>query len=337
MFYSYFYSGGLFNIENKLFDVTALGELLIDFTENGTSSQGNPLMEANPGGAPCNVLAMLEKLNKKTAFIGKVGKDMFGTQLKNAVEEVGIDTRNLIMDPVYHTTLAFVHTYPDGDRDFSFYRDPGADMMLTKDEVSEDLIRASRIFHFGTLSSTHEGVREATRHAIDVAKESGCIISFDPNLRPPLWKSLDNAKVEIEYGMSKCDILKISDNEVEFMCGTTDYDKGAAMIMEKYSNITLILITMGKDGSRAYYRDMIVEAAPFLQENTIETTGAGDTFCASALNYVLDHDPKNLTADNLKELLTFANAAASLITTRKGALRVMPSREDVLTFIESRK
>ena len=324
-------------MENKLFDVTALGELLIDFTENGTSSQGNPLMEANPGGAPCNVLAMLEKLNKKTAFIGKVGKDMFGTQLKNAVEEVGIDTRNLIMDPVYHTTLAFVHTYPDGDRDFSFYRDPGADMMLTKDEVSEDLIRASRIFHFGTLSSTHEGVREATRHAIDVAKEAGCIISFDPNLRPPLWKSLDDAKVEIEYGMGKCDILKISDNEVEFMCGTTDYDKGAAMIMEKYSNITLVLITMGKDGSRAYYRDMIVEAAPFLQENTIETTGAGDTFCASALNYVLDHDLKDLTADNLKELLTFANAAASLITTRKGALRVMPSREDVLTFIESRK
>ncbi len=324
-------------MENKLFDVTALGELLIDFTENGTSSQGNPLMEANPGGAPCNVLAMLEKLKKKTAFIGKVGKDMFGTQLKNAVEEVGIDTRNLIMDPVYHTTLAFVHTYPDGDRDFSFYRDPGADMMLTKDEVSEDLIRASRIFHFGTLSSTHEGVREATRHAIDVAKEAGSIISFDPNLRPPLWKSLDDAKVEIEYGMGKCDILKISDNEVEFMCGTTDYDKGAAMIMEKYSNITLVLITMGKDGSRAYYRDMIVEAAPFLQENTIETTGAGDTFCASALNYVLDHDLEKLTADNLKELLTFANAAASLITTRKGALRVMPSREDVLTFIESRK
>lgn len=324
-------------MENKLFDVTALGELLIDFTENGTSSQGNPLMEANPGGAPCNMLAMLEKLNKKTAFIGKVGKDMFGTQLKNAVEEVGIDTRNLIMDPVYHTTLAFVHTYPDGDRDFSFYRDPGADMMLTKDEVSEDLIRASRIFHFGTLSSTHEGVREATRYAIDVAKEAGCIISFDPNLRPPLWKSLDDAKVEIEYGMGKCDILKISDNEVEFMCGTTDYDKGAAMIMEKYSNITLVLITMGKDGSRAYYRDMIVEAAPFLQENTIETTGAGDTFCASALNYVLDHDLENLTADNLKELLTFANAAASLITTRKGALRVMPSREDVLAFIESRQ
>ena len=323
-------------MENKTFDVAALGELLIDFTENGNSSQGNPLMEANPGGAPCNVLAMLERLGKKTAFIGQVGKDMFGTQLKTAVEEVGIDTRNLIMDENCHTTLAFVHTYPDGDRDFSFYRDPGADMMLTKEEVQKDLIEASRIFHFGTLSSTHEGVREATRHAIDLAKEAGCIITFDPNLRPPLWKSLEDARAEIEYGMSKCDVLKISDNEVEFMCGTTDYDKGAAMIQEKY-NIPLILITMGKDGSRAYYKDMIVEAAPFLQENTIETTGAGDTFCASTLNYVLDHGLENLTEENLKELLTFANAAASLITTRKGALRVMPTREEVEEFIASRK
>lgn len=323
-------------MQNRLFDVTALGELLIDFTENGTSSQGNPLMEANPGGAPCNVLAMLERLGKKTAFIGKVGKDMFGNQLKAAVEEVGIDTRNLIMDENVHTTLAFVHTYPDGDRDFSFYRDPGADMMLTKDEVQKDLIENSRIFHFGTLSSTHEGVREATRRAIELAKEAGCIITFDPNLRPPLWKSLDDARKEIEYGMTKCDVLKISDNEVEFLFGTTDYDKGAAMIRKKY-NIPLVLITMGKDGSRAYYKDLRVEAAPFLQENTIETTGAGDTFCASTLNYVLEHGLEDLTEENLKELLTFANAAASLITTRKGALRVMPSRQEVLDFIESRK
>lgn len=323
-------------MQNRLFDVTALGELLIDFTENGTSSQGNPLMEANPGGAPCNVLAMLERLGKKTAFIGKVGKDMFGNQLKAAVEEVGIDTRNLIMDENVHTTLAFVHTYPDGDRDFSFYRDPGADMMLTKDEVQKELIENSRIFHFGTLSSTHEGVREATRRAIELAKEAGCIITFDPNLRPPLWKSLDDARKEIEYGMTKCDVLKISDNEVEFLFGTTDYDKGAAIIREKY-NIPLVLITMGKDGSRAYYKDLRVEAAPFLQENTIETTGAGDTFCASTLNYVLEHGLEDLTEENLKELLTFANAAASLITTRKGALRVMPSRQEVLDFIASRQ
>ena len=323
-------------MKNKIFDVTALGELLIDFTENGESSQGNPMMEASPGGAPCNVLAMLEKLGKKTAFIGKVGADMFGNQLKKAVEEVGIDTRNLIMDKKHHTTLAFVHTYPDGDRDFSFYRDPGADMMLTKEEVQKELIQSSRIFHFGTLSSTHEGVREATRHAIELAKEAGCLITFDPNLRPPLWNSLEDARKEIEYGMTKCDVLKISDNEVEFLFDTTDYDKGAALIREKY-NIPLVLITMGKDGSRAYYKDMRVEVAPFLQENTIETTGAGDTFCASSLNYVLEHGLEDLTEENLKELLTFANAAASLITTRKGALRVMPSKEEVLNFIASRK
>lgn len=322
-------------MSNRNYDVTALGELLIDFTENGTSAQGNPIMEANPGGAPCNVLAMLERLGKKTAFIGKVGKDMFGNQLKAAVEEVGIDTRALIMDEEVHTTLAFVHTYPDGDRDFSFYRNPGADMMLTMDEVPDDLIRDSRIFHFGTLSSTHEGVREATRHAIEVAKEAGCIITFDPNLRPPLWKSLEDARVEIEYGLTKCDVLKISDNEVEFLFDTTDYDKGAALIEEKY-HIPLVLITLGKDGSRAYYHGRKVEAAPFLQEHTIETTGAGDTFCASTLNYVLDHGLESLTDENLKELLTFANAAASLITTKKGALRVMPTKEEVETFIKSR-
>ena len=320
---------------NKTVDVTAIGELLIDFTENGTSAQGNPLMEANPGGAPCNVLAMLQRLGKQTAFIGKVGDDMFGRQLKEAVQEVGIDTRNLIMDEEVHTTLAFVHTYPDGDRDFSFYRNPGADMMLTKDEVQDELIRQSRIFHFGTLSSTHEGVREATRHAIEVAKDAGCIITFDPNLRPPLWKSLEDARVEIEYGLTKCDVLKISDNEVEFLFGTTDYDKGAALIREKY-NIPLVLITMGKEGSRAYYKDLRVECAPFLQENTIETTGAGDTFCAGILNYVLDHGIDDLTEDNLMEMMTFANAAASLITTRKGALRVMPAKEEVTSFIAER-
>ena len=319
----------------KIYDVTALGEMLIDFAVNGESEQGNQLFEACPGGAPCNVLAMLNKLGRKTAFIGKVGDDQFGKLLRDTITNIGIEAKGLVMDQDIHTTLAFVHTYPDGDRDFSFYRNPGADMMLTKDEIQEDLIRDSRIFHFGTLSSTHEGVREATRYAIDVAKEAGCIVSFDPNLRPPLWKSLDDAKAEIEYGLGKCDILKISDNEVEFLFGTTDYDKGAALLKEKY-NIPLILITLGKDGSRAYYKDMKVEAAPFLQEKTIETTGAGDTFCASSLNYVLEHGLDNLTEENLKELLTFANAAASLITTRKGALRVMSTKEEVLDFMKSR-
>lgn len=313
---------------DRKYDVTALGELLIDFTENGNSEQGNPLMEANPGGAPCNMLAMIQKLGGTTAFIGKVGKDMFGRQLRQAVESVGIDTRNLMEDEEVHTTLAFVHTFPDGDRDFSFYRNPGADMMLTKEEIQEDLIRNSKAFHFGTLSSTHEGVREATRYAIDVAKEAGCLISFDPNLRPPLWNTLEDARKEIEYGLSKADILKISDNEVEFLCGTSDYDEGAQMLIEKY-NIPFVCVTLGKDGSRAYYKGMRVEVPGFVQKNTIETTGAGDTFCGCMLHYIIQHGLEDLTEENLRELLTFANAAASVITTRKGALAVMPSKEEV--------
>ena len=320
----------------KKYDVVALGELLIDFTENGKSNQGNPLFEANPGGAPCNVLAMLTKLGHKTAFIGKVGEDFFGEQLRDAITEVGIDADGLCTDKEIHTTLAMVHTYPDGDRDFSFYRNPGADMKLNKEEICEDIIKETKIFHFGTLSMTHEEVREATKEAIRIAEESGAIVSFDPNLRPPLWNSLDEAKEQVLYGLNHCHILKISDNEVEFLFGTTDYDKGAALLKEKY-NIPLILITLGKDGSRAYYKDMKVEAAPFLQEKTIETTGAGDTFCASTLNYVLEHGLEDLTDENLAELLTFANAAASLITTKKGALRVMPERDEVLDFIASRK
>ena len=320
---------------DKQYDVVALGELLIDFTENGLSGQGNPLLEANPGGAPCNVLAMLNKLGKKTAFIGKVGNDQFGKMLKEVVEESGTDVSALAMDDQVHTTLAFVHTFPDGDREFSFYRNPGADMMLTKEEVDPELIKKARIFHFGTLSSTHAGVRKATRYAIDVAKENGLLVSFDPNLREPLWDSLDQAKEEILYGMSKCDILKISDNEMEFMTGTTDYNKGVEMLREQF-DIPLICVTLGKEGSRAFYKDMIVEAAPFVREDTIETTGAGDTFEACTLNYILEHGLEDLTEENLKEMLTFANAGASIITTRKGALKVMPKKEEIEKVIQER-
>lgn len=319
----------------KAFDVVALGELLIDFTENGISQQGNPILEANPGGAPCNVLAMLNRLGKKTAFIGKVGEDSFGQQLRKAVEESGTDVTNLLMDKEVPTTLAFVHKLPNGDRDFSFYRNPGADMMLKKEEVSEDIIKSGKIFHFGTLSSTHEGVRQATRYALEIAKENGLFISFDPNLREPLWDSLEHAKEEIRYGLSKCDILKISDNELEFMTGTKDYGKGIEILRGQYP-IPLIFLTLGKEGSRAYYGDIVVEEKPFLQENTIETTGAGDTFTGCALGYILEHGLDGLTQDNLRELLVFANAGASMITTRKGALKVMPEREEIEGVIISR-
>ena len=317
----------------KNIDVTALGELLIDFTENGSGESGNPVFEANPGGAPCNVLAMLSKLGKKTAFIGKVGDDMFGRQLSDAVKSVGICTDGLVMDKNVPTTLAFVHTLAGGEREFSFIRNPGADMMLTKAEVNTDIIRDSKRFHFGTLSSTHEGVREATRFAIDTAIESGALLSFDPNLREPLWKNLDDAKKEIEYGLSKCNILKISDNEIEFLLGHSEYDKAALQLMEKYENIKLIFITLGGDGSCAYTRTVKAKA-PVYSVNTVEKTGAGDTFFGCALNYILEHNIDSLDETQLPELLRFANAGASLITTRKGALKVMPDLQEIYSLIE---
>ena len=316
----------------KKYDVIALGELLIDFTMNGQSEQGNNMFEACPGGAPCNVLALLNKMGKKTAFIGKVGKDQFGALLRDTITEAGIDASNLKVDENVNTTLAFVHTFPDGDREFSFYRNPGADMMLTEEEIPEELILETRIFHLGTLSMTHEKVRRATKKAVAIAKQAGAIISFDPNIREPLWNSMDEAREQVLYGLGQCHILKISDNEIQWLTGKNDYTEAVKWIREKY-DIPLILVSMGKEGSRAYYQDRMVEKAPFINENTIETTGAGDTFCACVLHYICKHGLENLTEKNLKEMLTYANAAASIITTRKGALRVMPRPEEIEALI----
>ena len=317
----------------KTYDVIALGELLIDFTENGMSNQGNPMFEANPGGAPCNVLAMLSKLGHKTGFIGKVGDDYFGSLLKKAIEETGIDSRYLYRDENINTTLALVHTYEDGERDFSFYREPGADMMLKESEIDEECIKNARIFHFGTLSMTHEGVRAATKKAVEIAEKNNVLISFDPNLRPPLWKDLEDARKAVIYGLEHTQILKISDNEIQFLTGESDYTKGVAWITERYG-IPLILVSMGKEGSRASYKGKMVEEPTFSQDKTIETTGAGDTFCACALHYVLEKGLESFDEDSLREMLTFANAAACIVTTRRGALRVMPEVSEIKELVE---
>lgn len=320
---------------NTVYDVVALGELLIDFTESGKSKQGNPMLEANPGGAPCNVLAMLERLGHVTGFIGKVGRDMFGEQLETALHEVGICTEGLVKDEKIHTTLAFVHTLEGGDRDFSFYRNPGADMMLMESELNVGMLENCRIFHFGSLSMTDENCRRATKKAIQIAKEKGTVISFDPNLRETLWDSLDEAREQIEYGMRQCDILKISDNEIQWFTGEQDYDKGVAYLQSKYP-IRLILLSLGKDGSRGYMNGVCAQSAPFLQNGTIDTTGAGDTFCACVLHYVLEHGFINYNEKQLKKMLTFANAAASIVTTKKGALRVMPDQDEIIRLVKLR-
>ncbi len=316
------------------FDVVALGELLIDFTNNAESEQGNPMFEANPGGAPCNVLSMLENLGNRTAFIGKVGDDFFGRMLKERVEKQGIDTRGLFLDSEVHTTLAFVNKLANGDRDFSFYRKPGADMMLSEGEVDrvKELLEETKVFHFGTLSMTDEPAAAATKLAISHAKKTGALISFDPNYRAPLWESEEKALKAMRYGFENCDILKISDNEVELFTGMSDVLEGARQIKEEF-DIPLVFATLGPDGSMALYKDMVVKKDGYRNPDTIETTGAGDTFCACAIDYVCKNGLEDLSEDKLLSCLDFANAAASIITTRRGALSVMPKKEEVQNLL----
>lgn len=322
---------------DKEYDVTALGELLVDFTDSGVSEQGNPLLEANPGGAPCNVLSMLEKMGSHTAFIGKVGNDGFGKLLANAVKEQGIDIQGLRYDSKVHTTLALVLKTADGDRDFSFYRKPGADIELTEKETDTALIAHSRIFHFGSLSLTDEPVRSATHLAIQTAEENGLIITFDPNLREPLWNSLAEAHEQISWGLRHAHALKISDNEIQWFTSCDDYDAGIAILQEEYPNLKLICLSLGSEGSRAYYKNNKYEMPAYLQKETIETTGAGDTFCACMIDMILKNGLDDIHAEVIEDMLKTGNAAASIVTTRKGALRVMPSMEEVKSFLNNRK
>ena len=317
-----------------MFDVVALGELLIDFTQNGVSGQGNSLFEANPGGAPCNVLAMLAKLGKKTAFIGKVGDDFFGRMLSETIKEVGIDDRNLVYDDKIHTTLALVHTFPDGDRDFSFYRNPGADMMLQKEEVDMELAADTKIFHFGTLSMTHEGVRAATMAAVAEAKQKGALISFDPNLRPPLWKDLAEAKEQLLWGLGQADVVKISEEEVRFLFGL-EPEVGAEHICHTFP-VKLVFVTCGADGcyfknSRAAGRE---PALPGLR--IADTTGAGDIFGGSAVWKLLRYgvSPEELGEDELRDIVSFACAAAGLSATRPGGISSIPEYDEVLRVLK---
>ncbi len=318
-----------------MYDVIALGELLIDFTSSAPSGQGNPQFEANPGGAPCNVLAMLAHLGRRAAFVGKVGDDLFGWMLKGSIAETGIDAGALVLDPAAHTTLAFVQNAPDGDRTFSFYRDPGADELLTPEELPESALRSAGIFHFGSLSLTREPSRAATRRAVALAAEGGAVVSFDPNLRPSLWKSLDAAREEMLWGCSVCQVLKVAEEELSFLTTEEDLEAGAAKLRRDFPNIRLLLVTKGKEGSTAFWREHQVSRPGFPVE-AIDTTGAGDTFCGCCLHHILEWGLENLDEERLGEMLSFANAAAGLVTTRKGALRSMPEEAEVRRLLANR-
>lgn len=308
-------------------DIVALGELLIDFVPGGKSDRGHNLFEENPGGAPGNMLAMANKLGHNCAMISKVGKDAFGDLLVNTLNQVGIDTRGVIRDTV-NTTLAFVHLDETGDRDFSFYRKNSADVMLRADEVDFTLVDECKVFHFGTLTMTDMPVKEATQKSLDYAISKGKIISFDPNYRALLWDDENLAKEAAWYGIERCDILKIADNEIEWLTGEKDYDKAVA-ILKKRSKAAIINVTLGKDGAYCYYKDeeKVFEPA-FKNEHTVDTTGAGDSFCGSVVSYVIDHGLE-LSKDELHEMLKRANAAASIVTQRSGAILSMPTKEEI--------
>lgn len=316
-----------------MYDVTAVGELLIDFTPAGLSGQNHALYEQNPGGAPANVLACLTNLGRPTAFIGKVGNDQFGRFLKQTLDQAGINTQGLILTDACHTTLAFVHLNNQGDRSFSFYRNPGADLLLEADEVDTNLIRASRIFHYGSVSLSDEPSRSATLAAARQAREAGCLISFDPNLRLMLWSSDELARSVVLAAIPGTDVLKLSDDELLFLTGESDPSRGASLLIEKYQ-LKLVLITMGPRG--AFASNGHVQAASLAYDvQTVDTTGAGDAFAGAFLDQILEHDLKldQLNQSDLERMLAFANAAGSLATTRKGAIPAMPTREAILACL----
>lgn len=308
-----------------MYDVVAVGELLIDFAPGGVTAEGTALFERNPGGAPGNVLAILAKLGKKTALISKVGEDQFGEFLTSVIESIGIERKGIVVTKEANTTLAFVHLDGKGDRSFSFYRKPGADMLLTEKEVDIDLVKDTRIFHFGTVSMTHEPSRGATLHAVKTAKENGTLVSFDPNLRPALWNNLKEAKEMIEVGLGYADILKVSNEELEFITGLKDLEDGSKYILEKYG-IQLILVTLGAKG--CFYR-LGSETGKLntYDVNTVDTTGAGDAFLGAFLYQIIDKN-KTLAALNkseIEQMIDFSNAAGSLATIKKGAIPAMPT------------
>jgi len=312
-----------------MYDVVAIGELLIDFAPGGTTPEGTVLFERNPGGAPGNVLAILAKLGKKTALISKVGKDQFGEYLISVIKNIGSETMGIVTTEEANTTLAFVHLDESGDRSFSFYRKPGADMLLTEKDVNNELVNNTRIFHFGSVSMTHEPSRSATFHAVKTARNNGALISYDPNLRPSLWESMDEAKNIIDKGLGYADILKVSEEELEFITGIADLSEGSEYIREKYG-IQLILVTMGAKG--CFYRlGSFTGRLNTYDVKTVDTTGAGDAFTGAFLYKLLESgkSPAQLDKTEMEKMIDFANAAGSLATTKKGAIPAMPSLAEI--------
>lgn len=310
-------------------DVVALGELLIDFAPVSTDESGYPTLKAQPGGAPGNFLAALQKYGCSTALLGKVGDDAFGHLLVGTLNEKGIETKGIVTDPAVFTTLAFVTLDATGNRSFSFARKPGADTCLRTDELDLSLLDDCRVFHFGTLSLTSEPARSATKAAVAYAKEHGKLISFDPNLRKPLWPSDEAAKEQIEWGLHQSDIVKISDEEIEFLWGISP-EEGAQKLLTEYG-VRLVYATLGPKGCHVANAQGSCEVASPSGIHVVDTTGAGDIFGGSAMSQFLrlNKAPEALTVEELRTVTRFACCAASLSTQTHGGITSVVPEADV--------
>ena len=318
-----------------MYDVIALGELLIDFAPQSVNEAGYPVLSANPGGAPGNFLAALSKYGCRTAMIGKVGEDAFGKLLIKTLNSAGIDTAGVITDPSVFTTLAFVSLDASGNRDFSFARKPGADTCLTPEEVSESLISEAKVFHFGTLSLTDEPAASATRRAVELAGKHGLLISVDPNLRKPLWKSEEDAKAAIGRSLRQADIVKISDEEIDWLWGLSP-EKGAQKLLEEYS-VSLVYATLGPKECYAATRTQAVYVQSPSGIRVVDTTGAGDIFGGSAMSQFIQcgKSPSELTEEDLRNIVRFACTAASLSTQKHGGITSVPDPEQISSLLNN--
>lgn len=319
-------------ILNKDYDVVTIGELLIDFTS--INLNGETLFKRNAGGAPANVAVCASSLGSNCAFIGKVGNDMFGSFLMKSLTDKKVDTSNVIFDDDYFTTLAFVDIDSNGERSFSFARKPGADAMIRLNEINMDMLRNTKVFHFGSLSLTSNVSKETVLDSLSIAKNSGAIISFDPNYRSTLWKSKQVAKKTISSVLSKIDILKISDEEISLVSDTSNY-LDAVKKLSTYKNIKLILITLGKHGTYVYFKNVGKLINAYKVSRVVDTNGAGDSFMGSFL-YMLTKANKKLDDYTIKEIyqfVDFANATASIVVENSGAISSMPTLDEVLKRI----
>lgn len=308
-------------------DITAVGEILIDLTQSGVNELGIPVFAANPGGAPANLAVAAARLGAKSAFIGKVGTDSFGTFLRNTLIENHVDVSGMVTDLKNRTTLAVVAVDKQGERTFSFYRDPSADVNLCAEEIADEQLKNTKFLHFGSVSLTTDPARSATLHAARRAKQYGATVSYDPNYRASLWSDKATAIERMLEPLALVDVLKVSDEELPLLTGTSDLDKGSQLLADK--GIALVLVTLGADG--AYYRfGDHTGHIPGVKVKVGDTNGAGDTFFGATLSQLCKFNKlSDITVSELENILTVANKAAAITTSRHGAIPAMPTYSEV--------